>query len=109
MEKLYLKQKKVFRTANVYLESCKKKGINIATSSKCFFTSWAKNVGYLNLNYIIGNSKSSFIFNLKDFFSISNFYDLELIGNINKFKKIENLIVSYSRKKNFDKNGNFHD
>ena len=96
-------QIKLLQICKKYLNSQKKKNINISLSPLCFFTIWAETPGYykiLNLSKL--NLKINFFFILKNLISISkNFslkihYEKSLIINKNI-----NLVFSYSTKKDF--------
>ena len=105
-------QKKTLKDCYKYLRYCKNKDIDISVSPLCFFTVWGKNPGLVRLKKIWGTRHfSDIIYLFKNILSISKNYDLKIYNknfNLKKIKKA-NVIVSYSHKDNFDKNGHFND
>tara|TARA_A100001015_G_scaffold59989_1_gene66170 strand:- start:1354 stop:2715 length:1362 start_codon:yes stop_codon:yes gene_type:complete len=104
-------QIKLLQICKKYLNSQKKKNINISISSLCFFTIWAQTPGYykiLNLSKIDKRFKLTYTF--KNLISISKNCNLKIFyRKKQKNDKDLNLIFSYSTKNDFDKNGNFKD
>ena len=100
------------KTAIRYLESCKKKNIDITISPYCDFVTWADGLGFENFLLLIKKKKINFKF-LKFFFYesllIRNNYELiNLNNNLGNYKKI-NVVYSYCSKENFDNKGVFSD
>ena len=94
-----------------YLINEKKKNIDISISPLCFFTTWANSPGFYQIQRLNNKKKTSFLFfAIKNFLSIYNNLNLDI--NFNKFSlpsKKTNVIVSYSLKGDFNKNGTFYD
>ena len=105
----FINQLKIIKLANEYLKQCKKNGIDISLSPKCFMTTWAQTPGYFTIKFLTASANiKSIIFFIKDLFFIGFHHDLFCKNKI-KTDKIDNLIVSYCTKKNFRKDGSFFD
>ena len=104
-------QIKLLQICKKYLNSQKKKNINISISPLCFFTIWAETPGYykiLSLSKLVQKSKLIYIF--KNLISISKNHNLKIFYKKKQKKNKDlNLIFSYSTKNDFDNNGNFKD
>ena len=105
-------QRKTVKNCFDYFKLCKTKNVDPAISPLCFFTIWGKSPGQMKLKRFWKNQSFNDIFYLlKNFLSISKNYDLKVFNQNFDFKKRKNInvIVSYSSKDNFDKNGYFYD
>ncbi len=105
------KQKNLLNNCKKFLIREKKKNLDISASPLCFYTIWADTPGYyktLDLYGLKDNSKIFFFF--KNLMSLSRNFDLKLLLNKKDINtKPVNLILSYSKKENFDNKGNFSD
>ena len=111
MEKIGKKQRDLIKICRNYLAKERQNKIDIDLSPLCFFAIWAETPGkYKVFDFLKTNKISKYFFILKNIFSISKDFDLKLFKN-NLFvnDKISTIIISYSNKSNFDKDGNFSD
>ena len=109
MKHHFKEQIKLVSLVERYFINCKKAGIDISLSPKCFMTTWALTPGYFTLKFLTNSWNFSFFkFFMKDLFSSSYHHDLFCHKYI-KEKKIDNLIISYCRKNNFQKDGSYFD
>jgi hypothetical protein len=111
LERIRQNQNNILRKCKNFLINEKKKNIDISESPLCFFTTWANTPGYFKVLELHGlKKKNQIIFIFKNLLSISKNFDLKLFFNDNKISSMaQNIIVSYSTKKNFDSQGNFSD
>ena len=106
---LFLKQKKILNLAKNFNSKLKKTD-NLGSNPLSYMTTWVKTPGYYNLKKLRGiKEKGKFNFFLKDILSIAKLHDLEIIGKLSSLKKNSNLVISYSVKQNFKKNGIYYD
>lgn len=106
---LFLKQKKILNLAKNFNNKLKKTD-NLGSNPLSYMTTWVKTPGYYNLKKLRGiKEKGKFNFFLKDILSIAKLHDLEIIGKLSSLKKNSNLVISYSVKQNFKKNGIYYD
>lgn len=106
-----IRQDSIIKKCKKYLIEEKKKNIDTSISPLCFFTTWASTPGYFKLFELNDiNKKNHFFFTIKNLLSISKNVDLKLFTKDQKItSNAQNLIISYSTKKNFDHKGNFFD
>ena len=110
MKEHFKEQIRLIKLVKKYLINCKKTGVDIALSPKCFITTWALTPGYFKLKSLTNSSNfSSFINSVKDLFSISFHHDLFCKKKSIKKNEVNNLIISYCKKKNFKNDGSFYD
>jgi len=111
IEKISKAQSKLIKNCKNYLYNEGKKNIDISISPLCFFTAWAETPGYFKtLNLYQNKYGFNNFFILKNLISISKNHNLKIFFNQARMPKEEiNLIISYSRRNDFDKHGNFTD
>ena len=111
MQEIEKFQKKTIQICKDFLHKEKNKNIDVSLSPLCFFTIWGKTPGLYKVFELLNmNIGLKFTYVVRNIFSISKDFDLELFFNrVELNTKAKNLIISYSSKENFDKNGNFFD
>ena len=111
IEKISKAQIKLIKNCKNYLSKESKKNIDISISPLCFFTAWAETPGYFkSLNLYQNKYRFNNSFILKNLISISKNHNLKIFFNQDRIPTEEiNLIISYSRRNDFDKHGNFTD
>lgn len=111
MKEHFKEQIRLIKLVKKYLINCKKTGVDIALSPKCFITTWALTPGYFKLKSLTNSSNFSsfFINSVKDLFSICFHHDIFCKKKSIKKNKVNNLIISYCKKKNFKNDGSFYD
>ena len=96
-----------------YLIETKRSKINISLSPLCFFTTWARTLGYVNMMRIRKMTRlNDLFFFFKNIILIGFDHDLQLEfndKNIKKNKQSKRIIVTYCKKDHFDKYGNYSD
>ena len=104
-------QKESLKLIKKYLVEKEKRGVDINLSPLCDFITWVDCIGKEKIKLIKKNRvislKMVYLF-LKEFFFIKDKY-LELKTSSFSNKNINNVILSYCRKNDFDKKGNFND
>ena len=111
MEKINKFQKKIIKLSKQFIHREKIKKINVSESPICFFTVWAETPGmYQIYSFFKKKNFRKYFFYIKNILSIYKNHNLKIFYNeLSQKFKYSNLIISYSKKQNFDKNGNFFD
>ena len=104
-------QTKLIKQVFQYLKNLKKNKINIPLSSLTYMPTYGLCPGFFNLRKIETNKKQkTFIFNLKDFLSISKLSSLVMKGKaLTKNHKYGFLFVSWANEEDFLSNGEYFD
>ena len=102
-------QLNIIKKCNDFVNRSYKKKIDISSSPLCFLTTWAKNPGNSMLRTFL-NKPLEIGYLIKNILSISKNHDLSFFCN----KKLDinnniQVVISYSTKNNFDKDGVFYD
>lgn len=111
MQKIAKAQQDLIKVCRNYLTRENQNNIDVDISPLCFFTVWADTPGRYKVFDLLNEKKiSKYSFILKNIFSISKDFDLKLYESGTNIKpEINTVIISYSKKSNFDKKGNFND
>lgn len=104
-------QTKLIKQVFQYLKNLKKNKINIPLSSLTYMPTYGLCPGFFNLRKIETNKKQkTFIFNLKNFLSISKLSSLVMKGKaLTKNHKYNFLFVSWANEEDFLSNGEYFD
>ena len=104
-------QTKLIKQVFQYLKNLKKNKINIPLSSLTYMPAYGLCPGFFNLRKIETNKKQkTFIFNLKNFLSISKLSSLVMKGKaLTKNHKYNFLFVSWATEEDFLSNGEYLD
>ena len=105
-------QLELINKAKKYLEKKSNEDINVHSSGRCYFLSWAATPGYAILKLWQEGFKNIFyIFKIffKDIISISSFYNYRLINELETNIKYDKIIVSWGFKNSFLPDGSYQD
>lgn len=104
-------QEQSIRLAKKYLKKKENDGVNIRLSPLCDFITWADCLGNEKIKLLVEKKNVSlkiiYLFLKEIFFIKDSFNVYKKFNFINQ--KFKNVVFSYCEKKNFNKNGKFHD
>ena len=105
-------QIKLIKFVKDFLEKNKSLGIDSSLSGFCYLSTWDETLGYAKLKYKINGWKyipKFLLILLKNILSIGTHARYVVVKNNHSLEKFNNMIISFSFKKNFQSDGSFTD